>query len=238
MSAVARANLLIGLWWVVARTRDFFSLSQSRRAIPRAAPSSGSVPAPSSSSRTRELGLKFSSISVTCLTCALKVERLCSMLCSSPMSAKSSSMRPSTEPSAAGMGNPIHPRITQTPAVLRATVLPPVLGPVITSILNLSPQLMSIGTALSKRSGCLAFLKLKSFLEESSGIVHLSRRLFSESAYKRSMFPITFSASSIPFIFFWIFAVSSRRIFCSSYISEFLQEVNSLLILIIELASM
>ncbi len=153
IEAVASAKRFIGLWWVVARTRAFFSLSQSRIAIPSAAPSSGSVPAPSSSSRTRESDPTLSSISVTCFTWALKVDRLCSMLCSSPISAKSSPITPRTDPSAAGIGNPIHPRIAHTPAVLRATVLPPVLGPVITSILYLSPHPMSMGTALSKRRG-------------------------------------------------------------------------------------
>ncbi len=51
------------------------------------------------------------------------------------------------------------------------------------------------------------------------------------------MVPIIFSASNIPFVFFRILEVSSLNILCSSYISVFLQDVNSLLSLIIEFGS-
>ena len=69
--------------------------------------------------------------------CDEKVDRLCSMLCSSPMSAK---MRPKigkAEPSAAGMNSPDCAINASSPVVLSDTVLPPVLGPVI-SVMRVS----------------------------------------------------------------------------------------------------
>ncbi len=56
---------------VVGRGKDkgFLLLSQSRMAIPSAAPSSGSVPAPSSSRSTRESGPTLSSIPATAMLC-------------------------------------------------------------------------------------------------------------------------------------------------------------------------
>ena len=131
---------------------------------------------------TKERGVTLSSICVTCVMCALKVERLCSMLCSSPMSAKSSPMSPSTEPSPAGTGKPSQPKYMQTPAVLSATVLPPVFGPVMTRMRNLSPHLMSIGTDFAPSRGWRARTKENSVRFERSGMRHLLRRAVSESA--------------------------------------------------------
>ena len=62
------------------------------------------------------------------------------MLCSSPISAKIESNVPIIVPSLAGTGSPSQARIIKTPAVLRVTVLPPVLDPVMTSELNSFPQ--------------------------------------------------------------------------------------------------
>ena len=64
---------------------------------------------------------------------AENVDRLCSMLCSSPMSTKTLSYRPTLHPSEAGMNNPHLLMRTVSPSVLRATVLPPVFGPVMTT---------------------------------------------------------------------------------------------------------
>ena len=64
------------------------------------------------------------------LMCDEKVERFCSILCSSPISANTSSNTANFEPSAAGMCSPAWPIRVNNPKVLRDTVLPPVLGPV------------------------------------------------------------------------------------------------------------
>ena len=74
-----------------------------RTATARAAPSVGSVPAPSSSNRHRELESASFRIETMFVIWAEKVLRLCSMLCSSPMSANTLSKTASSEPSKAGM---------------------------------------------------------------------------------------------------------------------------------------
>ena len=56
-------------------------------AMASAAPSTGSVPAPSSSKRIRQCSSASSKICTMFFICAEKVDKLCSMLCSSPMSA-------------------------------------------------------------------------------------------------------------------------------------------------------
>ena len=63
--------------------------------------------------------------------CAENVLRLASIDCSSPMSAKIDRKTGSREPSAAGMRSPACAISASSPAVLSATVLPPVFGPVI-----------------------------------------------------------------------------------------------------------
>ena len=84
--------------------------------------------------------------------CAEKVERLCSMLCSSPMSARMPVNTLTALRSPAGMCSP-HCAIRQSrPSVLRLTVLPPVLGPVMTRVSKLRPTSMSMGTALAGSS--------------------------------------------------------------------------------------
>ena len=64
------------------------AVSDSRMAQPSAAPSCGSVPDPSSSMRTSESRVARRRISLRFLRCALNVERLASIDCSSPTSAK------------------------------------------------------------------------------------------------------------------------------------------------------
>ena len=66
-----------------------------------------------------------------CVMCDEKVERLCSMLCSSPMSARTCSNTDSFEPSSAGIAMPACAISVSRPVVFSETVLPPVFGPVI-----------------------------------------------------------------------------------------------------------
>ena len=56
------------------------------------------------------------------------------MLCSSPISAKTPSKNPILEFSEAGIGIPESAIKVKSPAVFKATVLPPVFGPVISKI--------------------------------------------------------------------------------------------------------
>ena len=104
-------------------------LRSLRIAIARAAPSVGSVPAPISSKSTRQ----FSSASLRILTvlvmCDENVLKLCSILCSSPISA-----------SRAGMNKPDCAISVRSPTVFKETVLPPVLGPVMIRSLKSVPR--------------------------------------------------------------------------------------------------
>ena len=70
------------------------------------------------------------SMPITLVICEENVERLCSMLCSSPMSTKILSKYPTTLPSPAGIISPHIVISVSKPTVLIATVLPPVFGPV------------------------------------------------------------------------------------------------------------
>ena len=68
------------------------------------------------------------------------------MLCSSPMSA---STVPNTESSLLSLAGIIRPHIAirvRSPSVFKDTVLPPVFGPVITSVSNAIPSSISVGT--------------------------------------------------------------------------------------------
>ena len=88
---------------------------------------------------------------------AEKVLRLCSMLCSSPMSASTRSNTLTALPASAGICSPHWAMRVSRPRVFRLTVLPPVLGPVITRVSNFRPSSMSMGTALPASSrGCRA----------------------------------------------------------------------------------
>ena len=140
-------------------------------AIARAAPSSGSVPAPSSSKRQSDSLSHLFNISTIFAICEEKVDRDCSMLCSSPMSAYISRNKPSFEPSAAGIKSPDSPIRVSSPTVLRVTVFPPVLGPVIISWSKSSPRYTFIGTAFfSSMSGCLASFRSKDRSSENVGL--------------------------------------------------------------------
>ncbi len=100
-------------------------------AIASAPPSSGSVPAPASSSRTSAGSSSALSIATMLAMWPENVLRLAAIDCSSPMSAKTVRNTGICEPSAAGISSPACAMSDSSPAVLSATVLPPVFGPVI-----------------------------------------------------------------------------------------------------------
>ena len=115
-------------------------LRSLRIAIARAAPSVGSVPAPISSKSTRH----FSSASLRILTvlvmCDENVLKLCSILCSSPISAYIFLNTAMSEWSRAGMNKPDCAISVRSPTVFKETVLPPVLGPVMIRSLKSVPR--------------------------------------------------------------------------------------------------
>ena len=75
------------------------------------------------------------------------------------------------DPSLAGMCKPYCAIRVRSPSVLRATVFPPVFGPVIISESKSSPSLISVGTILFVlRRGCLAPVRtIGPFLETLGG---------------------------------------------------------------------
>ena len=114
-------------------------------AVASAPPSLGSVPPPASSSRTSAGMSSAWSIATTLAMCAEKVLRLSAIDCSSPMSANTLWNTGICVPSAAGMRSPACAMSGSSPAVFSATVLPPVLGPVITRALVGGMSSMSTG---------------------------------------------------------------------------------------------
>ena len=121
-----------------------------------AAPSTGSVPAQISSNNTSDLSSAFSRIRIMFVIWEENVLRLCSILCSSPISAKISVNNASSDPSSAGICRPDNPISSNNPTVFKETVLPPVFGPVTISWSNVSPRWISIGTTfLASNNGCL-----------------------------------------------------------------------------------
>ena len=123
----------------------------------RAAPSVGSVPAPSSSKSTRSRGVTAFMISTMLVMWPEKVDRLCSMLCSSPISAYTWSNTLSVVPRLAGTCRPLCAISVSSPTVFSVTVLPPVLGPVTIRVVKSSPIHRSQGTTVSRGiSGCRA----------------------------------------------------------------------------------
>ena len=125
-----------------------------------AAPSPGSVPAPNSSNKTNDLSVILSRISMIVLMCPEKVDKLCSMLCSSPISQYTPS-KIARSADFAGTYIPVIASKTNNPTSFNVTVFPPVLGPVMRSILS-SPFIESeTGTTfLPSMRGCLpAFMR-------------------------------------------------------------------------------
>ena len=142
----------------------------SMMAAARAAPSTGSVPAPSSSSRIRELSSASFKMPTMVVMWEEKVDRDWAMDCSSPMSASTRLKTRTVESAPAGMCRPHWAMRVSRPMVFRVTVLPPVLGPVIIRVSNLSPSSRSLATAffLSSR-GCRA-LWSRRYLSDSRGL--------------------------------------------------------------------
>ena len=118
-----------------------------------AAPSVGSVPAQSSSNRHRLWSSAFCKMRTILVMWEENVLRLCSILCSSPISAKISWKMASSERSPAGMCRPDCPIRVSRPTVFKETVFPPVFGPVTISCRKSAPRRTSIGTTFlgSKR---------------------------------------------------------------------------------------
>ena len=142
--------------------------------IARAAPSVGSVPAPNSSNRHREWLSAWSKIETIFVMWAEKVLRLCSILCSSPISAKTSSNTASSEPSKAGMWSPAWPIRVNKPTVFKETVFPPVLGPVTIRRSKSFPRWMLMGTTLAgSRRGWRPSLIFRYPLVLNLGSLHL-----------------------------------------------------------------
>mmetsp|Transcript_4140 Transcript_4140/g.8870 ORF Transcript_4140/g.8870 Transcript_4140/m.8870 type:complete len:274 (-) Transcript_4140:936-1757(-) len=80
-------SVLSDPWCVVQTASAAVAARRRSTAVPSAEPSVGSVPAPTSSSSTRELRVTCCRIACTRATCAEKVESDCTMDWSSPMSA-------------------------------------------------------------------------------------------------------------------------------------------------------
>ena len=116
-----------------------------------AEPSSGSVPAPISSRSTNECAFTVARIRVMFPMWDENVERFCSIDCSSPISAKIPLKIGSVAPAFTGSCSPHADIRVSSPMVFNATVFPPVLGPVITTILVPGSRLKLIGTT---HSGC------------------------------------------------------------------------------------
>ena len=121
-------------------------------AMPSAPPSTGSVPEPTSSSSTSAGSTRLRSMAAMLVTCQEKVLRLAAIDCSSPMSANTDWNTGRREPSATGMCSPAWAIKASSPAVLIATVLPPVFGPVITRTDVGGISLTSTGTGPSSRA--------------------------------------------------------------------------------------
>ena len=121
----------------------------SRMDLPNAAPSAGSVPPPNSSNSTKLFSSADERISAILRRWLENVLKLCSMLCSSPMSAVMRENTASSEPSLAGMCIPDCAIKVSRPTVFNVMVLPPVFGPVMIKVLKSPPRRKSMGTTTS-----------------------------------------------------------------------------------------
>ena len=102
--------------------------------------------------------------------CDENVDSDCSMLCSSPMSARTCSNTEISLRSEAGIIRPHIVISVSSPTVLSDTVFPPVFGPVITSVSKFSPNDIDVGTTFFwSISGCRASLRLTRPSEFSLG---------------------------------------------------------------------
>jgi hypothetical protein len=132
--------------WVVARVRAPRRVSDTSAAAASAAPSAGSVPLPTSSSRTREPSSASSRISRSSVRWALKVDRLAAMDCRSPMSEKMRRQTGSALPGPTGGMIPLWASATCSPTALSSTDFPPVLGPERRMVRSPSAMVRSKGT--------------------------------------------------------------------------------------------
>ena len=113
-----------------------------------------------------------------------KVDRDWAMDCSSPMSASTREKIRTVESSLAGIWRPHWAMRVIRPRVFSVTVLPPVLGPVMTRVSKRSPSSRSLATAFFWSSkGCLAPRRCK-YLSDSLGSVHSS---FNDSLARAKM---------------------------------------------------
>ena len=164
-------------------------------AIAKAAPSIGSVPAPNSSSNTRLLSSACSIIRIILVIWEEKVDRDCSILCSSPISTRIWRKTDTWLPSATGSINPHIAIADNKPIVFSVTVLPPVLGPVIIKVSNSFPNTISVGTTVSRLSkGCLACLNCMIPVWFNCGIVAFIE--YAKSALAKMTF--NWTAASYP----------------------------------------
>ena len=134
---------------VVTIARQPMLSSSSRIARPSAAPSAGSVPAPSSSSRTSDCSVALrEDLRDPADVRREGRERLLEALLVADVGehvVEDRQLRPLVRPGCAARTGPSSPA---GPTVLRATVLPPVFGPVTTRIWNWKPRWTSIGTTV------------------------------------------------------------------------------------------
>ena len=135
-----------------------YSAKYLSRAIAKALPSAGSVPAPTSSNRIKELttsvllDFKASIMRLIRRICPENVDKLCCKDCSSPISANTTSNQGNSTGSFAGTNIPAFAISAAKPIVLRVTVLPPVLGPVIATTLVSGFTNTSMGTTSAPSS--------------------------------------------------------------------------------------
>ena len=122
-----------------------------KSAIAKAVPSEGSVPAPTSSKRTRVVPGEeaiASSIRLIRRICPLNVDKFCCKDCSSPISAKIFLHHGNLGEPVHGKSKPAFAIKTAKPILFKATVLPPVLGPVIATTFKLAETSKLVGTTL------------------------------------------------------------------------------------------
>ena len=112
------------------------------------------------------------------------------ILWSSPMSANTLSNTYILEFSSAEMFKPEHAIQVSKPIVFKETVLPPVFGPVISSVEKSCPTFNEIGTTLfSSIKGWRAFFKFISLFVFKIGVIPLSFFEYLALANIKSSFP-------------------------------------------------
>ena len=153
----------------MSRARSARALS---KAVAKAVPSLGSVPAPTSSNSTRTGALPRCSASrmrPMRFTWPLKVDRLCCRDCSSPMSASTWAHQGKEGCPEQGKSMPARAISAARPMLFRVTVLPPVFGPVIATTRSFGDTSTEMGTTggpsarrcCHTRRGCRNPLRLK-----------------------------------------------------------------------------